>query len=362
MSEAVITPNEETLPQVEGSVDPVVEQQLATTEVSVVSDKPAVLESVKPTEAKPVDTKPDVDIMKQFRELTDDFNTEPEKPVEKSVEIAKPVLGTPVDARDFTGIEEQHIPLFKKMGNDAFALAKETYLERKTLREQVKQLESKSIPQSYFNNPQAYILTPEFREAASSERTARSIADHWRQQLIAVENGKKWQGLAYDDKGQVVTTEPQTPSAEAKAQILEALTVTSAQANEFTNKAKLIKETFTSRYQEQAGAVKQIEDKYFPGFDKDDHPAKKIVEKISADLANFKDHPVTSFAAKAAAGIILLLEQQKRLTEENTKLKNNSSDSAKAPPTMRAIGSGNATGAAKTVTYADFQKVIDAAD
>ena len=362
----------ETLPIVDGNVPPAPEPAAPAAPAKVEQPTAAPDPAIQtPTEGKPLPEKVgDVDLLTAFRIRSGEIDehsdaAQPKAPVEpaKPAEPVKQVL-VPADPaqRDYTGIAEEHKQHFTKMGNEAFALAKKAYVERNELASKLKEAEAKTIPQSYFDNPNAYILTPEFREASQTVKLADTIKAHWEEQLVKMRNGQKVQGLAYDDKGQLVLTEPIAADANTEAQIIQAMTAASNSAQEARRKAANIRETFTDRNKSLVAAVRQQEEKYFPNFDKEDHPAQKYIKEFAPDIPPaFADHPLTKPLLKAMSAVVIAVEQVKARDAEIAKLKAQIGDNGKVQPTMRAIGSSNAAGAKKTPTYADFQAaMIDA--
>lgn len=311
------------------------------------------------------------DLLRQFRIATGDLDERASEPAEPAVvepAPAQPVKPTapakPVsEARDYSDIAPQHKPLFERMSNEAFALAKQTYLERQQLQQRVKDLEAKTIPQSYYANPHAYVLTPEFREASQQVKTADYISSHWRQQLNNLRAGKQIQGLTQDDKGNLVPTQSFDAAEGHEAQIIEAITQAANYKSDATRRAEAIRDNFTAQIADVTTKVKQAEETYFPGFDKENHPAHKVMAALRNDIPQaFNDHPLTPVTLKAMAAVVLAAERINAMQKELTAAKNAQKDVTKAQPTVRAIGTGNAAGATKTFTRADYDKLMSELD
>lgn len=379
MSEPVSTnspaPAEEALPVVEGTFTPDV--PTPTTEAKPVahvpgSEKPnTTLPTIQPPEKLP-EKIGEHDLLKAFKlaagEITEN-EPEPAKPAEKSAEPAKPAAVVPQqptakpveDARDLTGIADEHRPLFKQMSNDAFALAKRAYVERVELSAKVKELESKTIPQSYLENPNAYILSPEHMQAKMDERQSEAIAKHWQQQLAKMRQGEKITDLIQNTDGKIVESEPFAATAETEAQLIAAISTASQRSQQARLAAENIKQTFSERVKTTVTQVKDAESRLFPGFDDEKHPSKPIMQKLSADIPSaFQGHPLTPLLLKSMAAVVMMVEKAKGLEAELTKAKTVQADAAKAQPTVRSLGSSNAAGAKSLPSYADINAYIEA--
>lgn len=376
MSEPVSTNSpapaaEEQLPIVEGTfgdVPPATEAK--PVEHVPGSEKPSTtLPTIQPPEQLP-DKIGEHDLLKAFKLQTDEVSEhepEPEKPAEKPVEkvklapaVVQPTKPVVEDARDFTGIAEEHQPLFRKMSNDAFTLAKRAYIERSELATKVKELESKTIPQSYLENPNAYILSPDYMQAARSVKQTEAIAGHWRQQLAKMRNGEKITDLIQDADGNIKQSEPFTATAETEAQLIAAIADATQRSQQARMQADNIRETFSERVKSTVTQVKEAESRLFPGFDDEKHPSKPIMQKLSADIPTaFQGHPLTPLLLKSMAAVVMMVEKAKGLEAELTKAKTAKADAAKAQPTIRSLGSSNAAGAKPTMSYDEMNRYLE---
>lgn len=373
---------------------PVVEEQLPIVEGTFGDAPPAV--EAKPVEPVPGSEKPNTtlptiqppeqlpdkigehDLLKAFKLQTDEISEhEPEKPAEKQSEQAKPApaksvkgVSNPLQAldeadveaksRDFSGISEEHQPLFRKMSNDAFTLAKRAYIERAELATKVKELESKTIPQSYLENPNAYILSPDYMQAARSVKQTEAIAGHWRQQLAKMRSGEKITDLIQDADGNIKQSEPFAATAETEAQLIAAIADATQRAQQARMQADNIRETFSERVKSTVTQVKEAESRLFPGFDDEKHPSKPIMQKLSGDIPTaFQGHPLTPLLLKSMAAVVMMVEKAKGLEAELKKASTVKADAAKAQPTVRSLGSSNAAGAKPTMSYAEMNQYLE---
>jgi len=108
-----------------------------------------------------------------------------EKPKEE-VEKKEEVKVEEKPSRDFSGLPDEVIPLFKKMGNESFAKLKPIFIEHSQLKDVVKQKDAKIaelqkgvpvLPDHYFEHPQGYLLDPTFAQEEANTDLANKIVN-----------------------------------------------------------------------------------------------------------------------------------------------------------------------------------------
>jgi len=139
-----------------------------------------------------------------------------DKPAEVKPVAAATKQDTKPTARDYTGFTGDEVAILKQMSNPAFEFATKHMKELKELRQQK--------PDSIYQHPDAYTLTPEYKSAQEDLKFTSFEERHWRQQLVNIRGGKPWQGLdGYNEKGEPVYSGPFKPSDEAEIDVNNAM-------------------------------------------------------------------------------------------------------------------------------------------
>lgn len=100
------------------------------------------------------------------------------------------------DKRDFTGIDEADIPLFKQMSTSAFEKAKAWYTAAKSAGDLPSKYEALNKEHSelskyrFTGHPEAYRFTDEYKEVEGRAADNDAILNHWSKQLEELESGK----------------------------------------------------------------------------------------------------------------------------------------------------------------------------
>ena len=288
--------------------------------------------------------------------------TTPDKPVATKLQVTN-------EGRDYSGLPEADIPIFKRMGNDAFAKFKPIYLEHTQLKETVKQKDAKIaelqkgvpvLPDYYFEHPQGFLLDPTYAQEEANTDLAGKIVQHWSLQLAKIRRGEQWQDLTEDPKtGKLLVDKPQAATAEAEAAVGQYLMSTQQQLMEQRQKLNNITQTFSARHKSDLDMLKEGEAKYFPDFDKPDHPTANIQKEVLKALPpSFRSSPLASVLAKTAAANAILRAEIAELKKLQG-AKSAGGNGKGKQPTKSQVGSTASGGAAKhEVTFKDFQEVL----
>lgn len=100
------------------------------------------------------------------------------------------------DKRDFTGIDEQDIPLFKQMSTSAFEKAKAWYTAAKSAGDLPSKYEALNKEHSelskyrFTGHPEAYRFSDEYKEIEGRAADNEALLSHWSKQLEAIEGGQ----------------------------------------------------------------------------------------------------------------------------------------------------------------------------
>lgn len=127
----------------------------------------------------------------------DDKPKEEPKVVEPKVDQVEPKEDKPKpEPRDYSGIDESLVPVFKKMGNEFFNNLAPIAKENKRIKAEydakvaeADKYKKNAMPDSYFSHPRGYTLTPDFEIAANTAIKAEQIVNHWNEQLNKVKAG-----------------------------------------------------------------------------------------------------------------------------------------------------------------------------
>jgi len=286
-----------------------------------------------------------------------------EKPKEE-VEKKEEVKVEEKPSRDFSGLPDEVIPLFKKMGNESFAKLKPIFIEHSQLKDVVKQKDAKIaelqkgvpvLPDHYFEHPQGYLLDPTFAQEEANTDLANKIVQHWSLQLARIRRGEQWQDLIEDKNGKISMDKPQAATAEAEAQVGGYLTACQQQLMEQNRKLADITKNFAEKHKTDLELLKQGEAQYFPDFDKPEHPTAAIQKEVLKALPpSFRSSPLASVLAKTAAANAMLRAEIESLKKSVPAA--NNKPVKKQPTKSQAFGSGAES--KSTVKFSDFQDLL----
>ena len=132
----------------------------------------------------------------------------PEGELEEDREVVEEPQTKP-ESRNYEEFDEAERPLLKQMSNAAFEKYSKNRKEMVEAKQQLEELRTKTpdskLPENFHEHPEAYTLSPEYREAANNYGKAQTEYAHWKKQLINVRNGEPWQGIdGYNADGQMV--------------------------------------------------------------------------------------------------------------------------------------------------------------
>lgn len=274
-------------------------------------------EEVKPTEEKPEEkTTPE-----ENKDETPATTVEtPVTPGKKPVVLQKD--------RDFTEIDEADRPLFRDMSKTSFEKLKEVYVANKKAAAKIAELEQKvsapQTPKAFYEHPQAYTLDESYQQAAKGLEIANGVESHIITQLENIAKGDKWQDLGVDPKtGEIyVQSDAKEPNVRAEVYLKGLLTQAQNEKHSLSRKISEVREGFTKTYQSDIQVIKAAEEKYFPGYDKEDHPTRKTQQGFLELLpVSHRNHPLASVLAKTVANNGLFIQKLEAANKELAELK-----------------------------------------
>lgn len=317
------------------------------------TETPVEKPKAKPTEDKIID-------LANFKRSLGDLPELEEAP--KTTEVTpKPAKVTTIP-RDFAGIEDGDKPLFQQMSNEAFAKMKALYLERAETNKKIEQLQKNSVPDSYFAHPDAYTLTPTWREHVKTFGQAQAIQRHWQQQLSNVRKGQPWSSLDFNEKGELVVGEASgKPDIESETNITTYLTAATIQASQVRDEVEKYRTGYLTEAQGAIGKVKGFEAKYFDPLIAGDTDGKykKVMDNIRGQLPTpLQNAPLADLVCKSVAANLVQAQQILQLQKQIGAKSSVAKDVAAAQPNLDTVGSGNGR-ATPNVAIADFKKYLE---
>lgn len=248
-------------------------------------------------------------------------STEKETPASTEVaaaEEADPIAAaiteraSKADKRDFTGIDEQDIPLFKQMSTSAFEKAKAWYTAAKSAGDLPSKYEALNKEHAelskyrFAGHPESYRFADEYKEIEGRQADNEALLSHWTKQLEAIEGGQlTFTNPVQDAKGNwklepIQLTEAELPRAKVwmQTQLQEVYAnrkmIDSEIANlknDFSQRNTKLDADLDNLYKETLGKYEQhlkaAADKHLAAFPKhftafNPHAAKLLAYSLSA--------------------------------------------------------------------------------
>lgn len=290
--------------------------------------------------------------LEQLKEETDD--TEQREPL-PGVEV-KEVTAEPAKVkvpRDYTGIDDSHKPMFEKMGNEAFKLAKEKYIEAKTLKAENETLKKQPKGASVYGHERAYVLTPEHDALVTNVQKAEFVQKHWAVQAARIKRGEPFEDLNEDAQGRFVKSPPREATADDEANVAEWLEMATQQKLEQKSKYQAFVGSYAQNYKGDLERLNTGIAQFFPESTKPE--LKKMEETVINKWIppSFREHPVARLWAHTVYELAKAQEKIKALEKTNGKQEIIKKQAKDAPPTKAAMGAGS--GATSTVPkFSDF--------
>lgn len=252
----------------------------------------------------------------------------------------------------------------------ADVIQKEAELEEASTALQEAQAGITQIPKSYYDNPNAIVLVPEFQRATSHVNLAAKIAAHWDNQLGNIMGGEPWRKLEYvkDAEGNVVDVRPTEQEFEAngKAQheVGKYVRNSENQLNEMQRYQQHLQQQFHSKVSERVKLMKETEDKFFDPktWEDKNHPNFKLTQQTKAALQSIgatEANPLFGITAKLAAEVMRLRSyaSHKQQVAEKTEKVNEKARAAVPSGEATKAGGGSEVKPEEDV-MADFNKML----
>lgn len=289
-----------------------------------------------------------------------------------------------VNQRDVSQFSEQEQKFLKRMSNAAFDYVSKQLLDKRELEAKytaekteyeakIKKLsEGRTIlPDSYYDHPQAAMLSPEVQELQQTISNAAAYENHWKQQLMNIESGKDWFDLVEDPKtGRVYMAAKATPAGaigseewiKNKFAVTDYYNQTQRQTLGLQQQLNTYVAGFKTRHDGLLKSIQQAEDTYMPMFkDPKSEEYKKVEEvgKAVTALGINPSNPVHRMLSKSIALNLLLKDAVMSMQQEFKKGEQVKAQQTKAGPTSASFSGGSGgkgegnTG--KTISLSDFE-------
>lgn len=219
--------------------------------------------------------------------------------------------------RDYSGVDDDDRNLFRDMSAASFQKLKPLYIDYKKIQaenEQLKKGSAESAKQTFFEHPDSYQLTGEFRHNSTNLKLIDAETSHWKSQLAAIRNGQKWTALVgYNPDGSPKFAADQEPTAEAEADIIEAMLNARQIRGQLTTKLDDIKTNFSAQHKSYLNNMTAIEKSIFKDSDRE-VLTKAMERKLPIFPEYLRAKPEIQTIAKLLAvidGYSLMLEDRK---------------------------------------------------
>lgn len=217
-----------------------------------------------------------------------------------------------LSTRDLTGLDADLQPHFQKdMSRAAFDKIKPIILEHKTLKEaaaqkdaELERLRKGAIPDSYYENPNGYVLDPSYQQAEMNAAQAHAVLQHWQKQYKAVQDGATEYQLAnFDANGNLIPTQKVVAGANSMQEVLGIVNGAQQQLFKMAGKAEAVRETFKQRHTSALSWLDSYDGRAFPIFRTE--AGKQFEPQVKTILGEFppefRNHPLAATLARSLA-------------------------------------------------------------
>lgn len=303
------------------------------------------------------DTKraPDPDEIDFTEDEASTEKTEPEAKVDEKVEtpVEKPAetpaapepLAFTQTTRDYSVFDPADVEALKKLPNAAFNRFRDTFVAAKKDKDELETLRKEistkpKEPVYLYEHPEAYMLQKDFTNLLEQEDQSNQLVNFYQTQLAKASEGEDVQIL--NNQGQLQELKL---NGRVNGQVMAHLQVELNKYVQFQQQAKLATQQYQTRYKQQVATIdqqlKQIDDKFFPGFSVDKlTPEEKAVyeEAYRITPEPLRNSPQTRHLAQAYVSFAQLhVRSSARIAELEKQL---AAYTSKAAPIPKPIPAG----------------------
>lgn len=267
----------------------------------------------------------------------------------------------PQDKRDYSMFRQEHVEFAKQTPNAVFDFLKTELPKYYELEKKYKDVESRKVPDSWYQHKDAFALTEDYQKIQEDFRYASFEEQHWKKQLAAIKNGAtEFLSLeGYDKEGK-----PQFTKVDVKSETLAEKEIELAQNIAAANSARLglhkqasdIQGNWSKMVNDTVTNMKQSEAKYYPFYEKPTEAQQKIMNEIGEMIPSiFRNNPLASMLVKSGTLNVELVNKLKAAMTEIARLKGNAAGALKTGPNgSETMPSGGSSGG-KILDMADFK-------
>ena len=269
-------------------------------------------------------------------------------------------------SRNYDGFTEDEVSLLKKMSNPSFDYVVKRIKERNELSERVaelnKQMEEKGLPQSYYENPNAYLLDPEYQQAEKNINGASQLLAYYQQQLIKIRNGENYQDLEADVNGNLIPI-GKAASAEGELEIQNKILRANYQLTKAQDTIESLKSNHEVAFRRQKTQYNEFFRQAFPEF-ADEEEAKKNSEYVQVMDALKKtrqeNNPLGKFLAAMQARLTRVEKENAKLRASSSKKVKQEEQRRRGAPSTRRIAKGKKAKNSDIVDIGDLEEKMGA--
>lgn len=266
---------------------------------------------------------------------------------------------TKAKGRDYSIFSQEEQALVKTAPNALFNHLKDVLpklrTENATLKTELDNAKKGivKVPDSWNEHPDAYVLTPEYRQFRQAHAMVSEEEAHWLEQLENVENGRAWNGITgRDEAGNLIKDkEVADNSVRSKDYINQQLALARQYKGQFSAKVGDLKTNHQKNYQGAVNTIREGVKTYCPWTTDEkllateiefENPETKKIEKAS--IGNtikaaynilppvFRSHPLAEVFANTFV-VNAIAQQKLRLLQGQVKVKTiNNADQLEAEP------------------------------
>jgi hypothetical protein len=328
-------------------------------EPSKKKDKLVEVKDEKTGEKKTVGVK----VEKQEEVLEEKSDEEEETVVEDKKEVSKEkeeAEHKDSKNRNYDGISAEDAAFLKKQPNRVFEAVAPIAREKASLAAKVAELTGKveqfqkdpnRVPDNWYENEQAFQLTPEYKQINTQYSRWETEGSHWQRQLAKINAGADtWQNLGWSkERGYFLTDPAQVPTdmdkrADLVAQMTQAKDKASFEMNSLQTKVGVLQNTFKERYDGYKTYYDEPIKERFGALPKELQPTKEHEDLYKSFVHPLDaDKPQTALAAKMFSVLVNQGKVINFLRGQQTTKKMIADDAKAAGPQNRTSQNGGSS-------------------
>jgi len=250
-------------------------------------------------------------------------------------------------------------------------LAKEQAINERDEALKLAQQGRTKVPESYYENPYAFTLLPEYHAAAFNVTLAQKVEAHWAEQHRKIANGENWNDIeeVYDKAGNLIDVKPSKtvykPDGDGQHHVFRYLNHAERQMEKLVAERDQIARSFQQTHQQRVGKLQEVERELFnpQKWDAKDTAESKTLEGVRAglrDLGVAETNPLYNLLAKTGAALIMERQWRQAQMKKVDTQKAIAADVKKAGPTGSATvgGGGKKVANGDDITIDDFTNML----